>query len=193
MLFPVSFTDGIACGSITLTFRRWKRLQAVVGNKYRTPAGFVEVITISVVDPHLISEAEAVRAGHLSAESLLAQLPDTPGLPTYRIEFHYVGGPDPRAELANAADLSDDEVASIRRRLARMDAAAVRPWTRETLVLIRDHPEVRAADLAEMVQRERLDFKRDVRKLKNLGLTLSFNPGYRVSPRGEEFLAADTL
>ncbi len=33
-------------------------------------------------------------------------------------------------------------------------------------------------------------FKVNVRKLKNLGLTLSFNPGYDLSPRGKGYLAA---
>jgi hypothetical protein len=33
-------------------------------------------------------------------------------------------------------------------------------------------------------------FKLDVRKLKNLGLTLSLEVGYRLSPRGEAYLAA---
>jgi hypothetical protein len=32
-------------------------------------------------------------------------------------------------------------------------------------------------------------FKVHVRKLKNLGLTLSLPVGYRLSPRGEEYLA----
>ena len=41
-----------------------------------------------------------------------------------------------------------------------------------------------------MFGRERAPFKLDVRKLKNLGLTLSFEIGYRVSPRGEAYLRA---
>ena len=40
-----------------------------------------------------------------------------------------------------------------------------------------------------MVGRETQPFKTDVRKLKNLGLTLSHNPGYSLSPRGRAFLA----
>lgn len=38
--------------------------------------------------------------------------------------------------------------------------------------------------------RERDPFKLDVRKLKNLGLTQSFDVGYAISPRGEAYLAA---
>ena len=34
------------------------------------------------------------------------------------------------------------------------------------------------------------ELKRDVRKLKNLGLTLSLRIGYRLSPRGHAYLEA---
>jgi hypothetical protein len=39
-----------------------------------------------------------------------------------------------------------------------------------------------------MAGRERLEFKRDVRKLKELGLTLSLEVGYELSPRGRAFV-----
>ena len=47
---------------------------------------------------------------------------------------------------------------------------------------------MRAADLAPLLGRERLPFKRDVRKLKELGLTESLEVGYRLSPRGRAVL-----
>jgi hypothetical protein len=72
-----------------------------------------------------------------------------------------------------------------------MDAGSVHgPWTRATLELIAQRPEVLAADLAAALGRERLPFKRDVRKLKELGLTESLERGYRLSPRGRAFLEA---
>jgi hypothetical protein len=49
---------------------------------------------------------------------------------------------------------------------------------------------VRAADLAASVGRETQPFKRDVRKLKELGLTESLERGYRLSPRGRAVLDA---
>jgi hypothetical protein len=39
-----------------------------------------------------------------------------------------------------------------------------------------------------MVGRERLPFKADVRRLKELGLTESLEIGYRLSPRGRRVL-----
>jgi hypothetical protein len=47
---------------------------------------------------------------------------------------------------------------------------------------------VRAEDLAASIGREKLPFKRDVRKLKELGLTESLLVGYRLSPRGRALL-----
>jgi hypothetical protein len=51
--------------------------------------------------------------------------------------------------------------------------------------LIASSPGVRAEDLARSVGREKMPFKLDVRKLKELGLTESLETGYRLSPRGQ--------
>jgi biotin operon repressor len=44
--------------------------------------------------------------------------------------------------------------------------------------------------LAEALGRERFALKADVRKLKRLGLTLSLEVGYELSPRGRSYLDA---
>ena len=56
------------------------------------------------------------------------------------------------------------------------------------LALIAANPERRAPDLAASLGRETLPFKRDVRKLKELGLTESLAVGYRLSARGRALL-----
>jgi hypothetical protein len=56
------------------------------------------------------------------------------------------------------------------------------------LELIARRPETLAADLAAELGRERLAFKADVRRLKELGLTESLSVGYRLSPRGRALL-----
>jgi hypothetical protein len=71
-----------------------------------------------------------------------------------------------------------------------MDRSAAGPWTRTVLELIQSAPGTRAADLAKRLGRETLPFKRDVRKLKELGLTESLEVGYRLSPRGAALLEA---
>jgi hypothetical protein len=189
VLFEQRFWARIADGTVTVTFRRWKRRQVVVGNRYRTPVGFIDVDAIDVVDPAAITDAEAQRSGYPSADALRAELRGDVSLETYRIAFHFVGGPDPRAELAATAALSDADRADIDKRLARMDKASSHgPWTRQVLRLIAERPETAAGILAEALGRERLPFKADVRKLKNLGLTESLERGYRLSPRGRAYL-----
>lgn len=122
--------------------------------------------------------------------TLVAELRGSGDDPTYRIAFAMSRRPDPRAQLAASDDLSEADIAQIRWRLERLDRASSHgPWTRETLVLISEHPERRAGDLAEQAGRERAPFKLDVRKLKNLGLTESLPVGYRLSPRGRAYLA----
>ena len=194
MRFTKQHWAGIADGSIPVAFRRWRRPTVVVGRVYRTGGGRVEVRSVEEIDPGRISPADVSRTGHESAPHIRSQLRGEENWPVFRIEFRVLDEPDPRAVLANNTRLSEEDVAEIDRRLARLDRASRHgPWTTETLGLIRDHPEVRAPDLAAMVGRETQPFKLDVRKLKNLGLTLSLNPGYRLSPRGEAYLRAREL
>jgi hypothetical protein len=191
VLMQVRFREGVESGTITLTFRRWKRLQVVVGHTYRTAAGRLVVDAIDVVDPARISAADARRAGFPSAAELRAELRGTDDLPTYRIMFHAAGDPDPRTALAADAALDATTVDEIRERLARLDRASSHgAWTTAVLRAIAARPATRAADLAADFGRETQPFKLDVRKLKNLGLTISLEVGYRLSPRGEAYVAA---
>jgi hypothetical protein len=187
VLFAPRFRPGIRDGSITLTFRRWKRQQALPGRRYRTPAGMLEVEAVDVVED--LSEEEARRAGFESRDAVLAALRGDPGDPIYRVRFHPVLEPDPRDVLAHDDALDAAALAELDRRLARLDRASTHgPWTAETLRIIAERPEVRAADLAAALGRERAPFKLDVRKLKALGLTISLERGYRLSPRGVAYL-----
>ena len=187
MLFPKRLWAGIADGSVTLAFRRWERPRARPGARHRTPAGVIEIDSVRPIDPERISDREARRAGAADAAQIRSILSRRSGT-HYRIAFHHAGT-DPRIELRGAGRLPDAAWATIAAELERIDRAAKRgPWTVATLELIRDRPEVAAADLAASVGRERLPFKADVRRLKELGLTESLRPGYRLSPRGAGLL-----
>ncbi len=190
VLFSARFWPGIADGSVTETYRRWRRRQVVAGHRYRTGGGIVEVESVDIVSPDAITDAGARRAGYPDAATLLHDRRGTDDLPLYRIVFHVVHEPDPRAVLAGDGSLTDADVAAIDRRLARLDAASKHgPWTRAVLEAIEARPATRAADLARSFGRETQPFKTDVRKLKNLGLTLGLEVGYRLSPRGQAYLA----
>jgi hypothetical protein len=188
VLFEVRFGPAIQAGEVTVTYRRWKRRQAVPGHRYRTLVGYLEVDAVDVVDQASIGPGDARAAGYPSVAALVADLRGSPDLPLYRVRFHVADEPDPRDELAGDAALGPEEVAAISARLQRLDKASRSgPWTATTLDLIAERPGVRAADLAASVGRETQPFKLDVRKLKALGLTISLERGYRLSPRGEAY------
>jgi hypothetical protein len=192
VLLPPKVAHGVADGSVTLAFRRWRRPDVRPGSQFRTVAGVVRVEEVTIVDPDAISDEEAVAAGHPDADRLRARLAPDDSLPTYRVVLGWAG-PDPRVALREDADLTDVDVAGIDARLERLDRASSHgPWTMATLELIRRRPHTRAPDLAAEVGRERDPFKIDVRKLKNLGLTRSFDVGYEVSPRGLAYLERTT-
>jgi hypothetical protein len=189
VLFERRFWAGIADGSITCTFRRWKRPQVIAGRRYRTAGGIVEVTAVDVVAPADVTDADARGSGYADANGLLADLRGEPDLPLRRIRFRVIAEPDPRAVLAASTELADEDRAAIDARLDRLYRASSRgPWTRATLALIARRPAERAGDLADAAGRERIEFKTDVRKLKNLGLTESLPVGYRLSPRGRAYL-----
>ncbi|MGH3647796.1 MAG: hypothetical protein ACRDTM_11565, partial [Micromonosporaceae bacterium] len=193
---------GIGAGQVTVTFRRWRRLQVKVGGRYRTGgdggrsmigadgtrAAYADLIEVDAVDrvaESRLTAADARAAGYPTVVALRADLPKATGLPLYRIRFHLVDAPDPRAVLAADTDV---DVAALDARLDRMDSYADAPWTAATLRAIAARPGVVSTELAAPLGRERFDFKRDVAKLKRLGLTISLPVGYRLSPRGEAYL-----
>jgi hypothetical protein len=189
VLFGQRFWRGIQDGSITCTFRRWRRPQVLAGRRYRTPAGRIEVDSVEAWTEDAITAHDVAAAGYASTDDLVGDLRPGEDRTLYRIRFHAVDGPDPRDVLAADAALGSEQRAEIDRRLDRLDRASGHgPWTRATLAAIAARPGTRAADLAAGLGRERAPFKLDVRKLKAMGLTLSLDVGYRLSPRGEAYL-----
>ena len=187
MLLDKQTLEGIEQGRITLAFRRWKRPTVKAGGTLRTPIGVLQIRKVERTTVDAISEEDARNAGEPSKEALLKRLRPTGGL--HRVAFE-LGGDDPRIALRRSDDLNDEDVEAIERRLARMDKNGA--WTQRTLELIAQNPGTRAADLAPLLNQERLAFKANVRKLKELGLTISLERGYTLSPRGEAYLKRRT-
>jgi hypothetical protein len=186
MLLNRAVLEGIETGKIEAVYRRWEQPRVRPGSRGRTPIGVLEVIAVDVVVPGSLTRADAIAAGYETVDQLL-ESSGSRGETLYRIDLRRVG-PDPRVALRDALP-DEDEVADLAGRLRRLDRASNHgSWTWQTLALIAENPGVRAADLAASVGREKMPFKLDVRKLKELGLTESLPVGYRLSPRGEFLL-----
>jgi hypothetical protein len=194
LLFQKRFHEGLKSGEVTLTFRRWERPHVKPGGRYRChPIGVLVVESIERVRLADISVADARKTGFASRDELVDYIRSGPGgdvtdeTELFRVQLHH-GGEEDRVDSALDADLSPDDIEAIKARLARMDAKE--KWTAITLALIDKHPRIAASQLARKLGRETLPFKVDVRKLKRLGLTQSFEVGYEVSPRGRAYMAA---
>jgi hypothetical protein len=194
LLFKKRFHQGLVSGDVRLTFRRWKKTHVKPGGRYRChPIGVLVVDSVELVKARAITLEDAQLSGFESRDELMEYLATAsddafdPGSEVFRIALHH-GGDGDRVEIALQSELTPEEIESIDEKLARLDQNEA--WTRKTLRLILKCPRIAASQLAKRLGRETLPFKEDVRKLKKLGLTQSFEVGYEVSPRGVAFLAA---
>ncbi len=202
MLLTRPVLDRIVAGEVDLVFRLWRRPTVKTGGRLRTVVGELAIHEVGPVDPASLTEEDARRAGFADLAALLASVsperrtsararvarPDESSR-VYRIRVSYLGA-DPRAALREQL-LSEAELAEMLERLAAMDGRSAHgPWAFGSLELIARWPGRRAPELAEMMERETQPWKNQVRRLKELGLTESLAVGYRLSPRGEQVLAA---
>ena len=187
MLFTANILKRIPTGEITLAFRRWRRPSVKSNGTMKTGVGVLAIESVEKISEDEIAEADAVNAGYADRLTLLEELHGRAG-ELYRIAFSY-SGEDPRIQLPEDDALTDLDFAEIRARLERFDAASRQgAWTRQILDVIRAHPGIVSGELARMTGHEQKWFKPQVRKLKNLGLTISLEVGYRLSPRGTAFM-----
>lgn len=187
MLLRKNVLEGIERGDIDLAFRRWTRPTVRTGGTLRTPIGLVQIGQVQPVSVGDITEEDARRAG-IPLDELLGFLNAKEDGEVYRVELDGVA-PDPRVTLREDDQLTPEDIEGLIVRLDRLDRASKRgPWTREFLRLLAANPRVRAQDLADGLGLDKPVFKNDVRKLKELGLTISHSPGYEVSPRGRALL-----
>jgi len=178
---------GIADGSISLAFRRWKRPTVKEGGTLLTSIGQLSIVSVDVVAIEDIPAGDAVSAGFQDLGELLVALRGSPEGKIHRVGLS-LAGPDPRVLMRDDIPVGTaaDEILM---KLRRMDArSSSGPWTQGVLTLIRNRPGTRAGDLADALGVPKASFKRDVRKLKGLGLTESLEVGYRLSRRGAAIL-----
>lgn len=191
MLFKTRFHEGIRSGEIRCTVRIWQRPHVKVGGRYVLGAGAVVVDRIFETRLDEITPALARRCGFASLADLLKTAKHGAGERVFVIDFHYDGKAGARPKPATGVG-SLQELAKVAQRLDTMDLRSRSgAWTQATLRAIEARPGVLAAKLARALGRPRDEFKRDVRKLKNLGLTFSLEIGYRLTPKGKALVTRE--
>lgn len=188
MMLPKAVLDGVVEGRIKCAFRRWDTPRVKVGGTQLTAVGLIRFDSVRRADPAKLREGDARSAGIKDLATLRRLLDKREEGSVYRIGLS-LAGPDPRWELREV--LPDAaEIALITEKLDRMDAGPHGPWTRQVLVWIRQNPGVVSTVMAEHLDRERWGLKTDIRRMKALGLTISLEVGYQLSPRGAAYLEA---
>jgi hypothetical protein len=188
MLFKQKDLDGIKAGKITLSFRNWKKLSVNEGSTIKTSVGIIKIGAITEIKYEEITDEDAKAAGFSGASALIGLLKSQKDGNIYKIAVSYLSE-DPRIQLRAQAEIDEAEFSEIQAALDNLDKySKVGKWTVKTLLGIRENPRLRAADLALKLKKEKEWLKLNVRKLKALGLTISHEPGYSLSPRGEAYL-----
>ncbi len=94
MQFSAEAHEGIANGSVTVTFRFWKRPQVKLGGQYNVGSTSIEVDDIELIPFGAIARRDLKRAGLGDFEALRALIahagPVFDDTIVYRIEFHRV-------------------------------------------------------------------------------------------------------
>lgn len=185
MLINADDFEAIASGRVDTAFRRWVRPTVKAGGTLTTAAGVLAIDAVDALALDGVTEEDLKRAGFGGRDELDAMIGNRKGT-LHRIRLRYLGE-DPRTALRENAALSDADVETIGQTLSRMDGAT--PWVRRTLELIGEQEGVSAQVLAEALGVEKAKLKSNIRRLKALGLTESLDMGYRLSPRGQAWLA----
>ncbi|MBX2916677.1 MAG: hypothetical protein KF856_15515 [Cyclobacteriaceae bacterium] len=148
----------------------------------------MKVVRISTVKESQISKKDIQDAGFENKEQLLKSLRQNDNSNIYKIELRY-HAEDPRIELRENTALTESAFADLKEKLVRLDKYSKQGlWTKKVLLAIKGNPKLRAVDLAKLTGFEKQWLKLNIRKLKNLGLTISRDVGYELSPLGGTFV-----
>ncbi|ASK29664.1 hypothetical protein CEY12_05900 [Chryseobacterium sp. T16E-39] len=188
MLFKEVHLKGIKSGDITLAFRNWKKATVNSDSLLHTSIGLVKIHNVEAVNENDITDKDALNAGFTDKKELMKSLKDYNTGTLFKITVGY-HSEDPRIELREQAELSEQQFADLTKKLDRMDQFSKQgAWTKSVLAAIKENPHLHAAGIATLTGSEKDLLKLNIRKLKNLGLTISHQVGYEISPLGNEYL-----
>ncbi len=98
MQFSRELRDGVADGSITVSYRLWARPQVKVGGVYRTAGVSIQVDEMDLVPFHTVTDDDFARTGEPERQTLRARAahagPIGDDTLVYRVEFHIVAADD---------------------------------------------------------------------------------------------------
>ncbi len=187
MLFKQTHLNGIRSGSISLAFRKWEKASVKAGTLLKTAIGLVEIISIESVKEDTISDSDARNASFESKQELLQSFRQNDKGIIFKIEVRY-HSEDPRIEL-RGQNLTDEMYFTLKEKLFRLDKFSKQgKWTQKVLLTIKDNPHLHAIGIAKLTNFEKELLKLNIRKLKNMGLTISHEVGYEISPLGKAFI-----
>lgn len=188
MLFKAIHLNGIKSGKITLAFRKWQKASVKEGSLIHTAVGLVEIRKIETVNENDISDKDALNAGFVDKNQLLKSFTHNSTGTIFKIAVGYHSA-DPRIKLREQTELSEEQFNVLKMKLERLDNYSKQGhWTKKVLMTIKDNPNLHAIGIAKLTDFEKEWLKLNIRKLKNLGLTISHNVGYELSPLGKTFV-----
>lgn len=192
MLFKQKHLEGIKAGKISLAFRKWKKLSVKKGDLIKTEVGIIKIGNVTKINPKEIIEIEAFKAGFASAQALISLLEGQKDGGIYRIEVSCEQDEEVALDEEMEADIAaidPEELAEVTLEIQDLDKVSkVGKWTKKTLQAIQQNPNLKSADLAVILKKEKEWLKLNVRKLKALGLTESHEPGYSITALGIAYL-----
>ena len=187
MLIKQKHLEQIKKGEISLMFRKWKKKLVKKGSLIKTSIGQIKIININEISSKDINLKEASEAGYKNLSDLMEVLNSKQGkLFKILVRYH---SEDPRIKLRNKSYLSEEDFEQIKIKLQRFDKYSKQgEWTIKILNTILENPKLKSAELATIVNKDKTWLKSNIRKLKNLGLTISHEIGYSISPLGKVYL-----
>ena len=189
MLFKDVHLQGIKSGKITLAFRKWHKASVKKGSLVHTSVGLLEIGNMETISEKDITDKDAVQSGFTDKKQLLKSFTHNGTGTIVKISVRYHAD-DPRIKLREQTGLSEQQFEDLRARLERLDRYSKQgDWTEKILLTIKENANLRANGIAGLTGFEKEWLKLNIRKLKNLGLTISHNIGYELSPLGYEYLS----
>lgn len=188
MLFKNDILQQIGNGTVTTAYRRWAKPSVKAGNTLMTAVGVLKITSVKEIAYESITDKDIQKTGLKSRAQLDKELAFNKDGTLYKISFK-LHSEDPRLALREETGISNEEFEQLKAKLEKMDKTSKHgPWTLQVLKLIDKHPGKHAIYFSEKLGMEKDWLKLHIRKLKNLGLTISLPVGYEIAPRGAQFM-----